>query len=87
VQSQATSAGAEIRIADTGVGIAPAIRDKVFDPFFTTKPPGKGIGLGLSISYAIVHEHGGSITFDTAVGKGTTFTIAIPRDRTASIAT
>jgi two-component system NtrC family sensor kinase len=70
-----------------GLGVAPAIRDKVFDPFFTTKPPGKGIGLGLSISYAIVHDHRGSITFDTAVGKRTTFTIAIPRDRTASIAT
>jgi signal transduction histidine kinase len=87
VQSLATAEGVEIRIADTGVGIDPAIRDKVFDPFFTTKPPGKGIGLGLSISYAIVHEHGGRITFESALGKGTTFTIAIPLERKASAGT
>jgi signal transduction histidine kinase len=87
VQSLATPEGVEIRIADTGVGIDPAIRNKVFDPFFTTKPPGKGIGLGLSISYAIVHEHGGRITFETSLGKGTTFTITIPLERKASAAT
>ncbi|HEV3204399.1 MAG TPA: ATP-binding protein [Gemmataceae bacterium] len=70
--------GVEFEIADTGGGIDPAIREKVFDPFFTTKPPGQGTGLGLSISYQIVQEHGGSIRFESAVGKGTRFFIFLP---------
>jgi two-component system, NtrC family, sensor kinase len=82
VRSSATPDGVEIRIADTGRGIDPAIRDKVFDPFFTTKPPGKGTGLGLSISYGIIQEHGGRITVDSALGKGTSFTIALPKKAT-----
>ncbi|WP_285906932.1 GAF domain-containing protein [Pseudodesulfovibrio pelocollis] len=70
---------AEIRVSDTGTGIPEAIRSRVFDPFFTTKPVGGGTGQGLSIAYAaIVEKHGGTITFETQVGRGTTFIIRLP---------
>lgn len=70
---------AEIRIADTGMGIVPKIRNRIFDPFFTTKEVGKGTGQGLAISHTvIVEKHGGSISFDSMVGEGTTFFIRLP---------
>ena len=69
----------EIDIADTGTGIPETIREKVFDPFFTTKQVGRGTGQGLAIARAIVvQRHGGTIDFDTEVGRGTTFKIRIP---------
>jgi signal transduction histidine kinase len=70
---------AEVRVRDTGTGIPEAIRSRVFDPFFTTKPVGKGTGQGLAIAHAvIVKKHGGELTFETEVGKGTTFIIRLP---------
>ncbi len=70
---------AEVRINDSGTGIPEEIRSKIFDPFFTTKPVGIGTGQGLSIAHAIVAEkHGGTITFETEAGRGTTFIIRIP---------
>lgn len=70
---------AEIRISDTGGGIAPENIDKIFTPFFTTKSVGKGTGQGLAIAYAVVVEkHGGSISVESAVGEGTTFIIRLP---------
>ena len=73
----------EIRVRDTGGGIPEAIRHKVFDPFFTTKEVGRGTGQGLAISHAIVVQgHGGTISFDSEVGKGTTFVVRIPLDPT-----
>ena len=69
-----------IKIKDTGTGIRKEHLPHIFDPFFTTKGLGKGTGLGLSISYAIVREHEGHILVDSEVGKGTTFTIKIPKD-------
>jgi PAS domain S-box-containing protein len=70
---------AEIRVRDTGCGIPEAIRSKVFDPFFTTKQVGKGTGQGLAIAHAVVVEkHGGTITFESEVGTGTTFSIRLP---------
>jgi len=70
---------AEIKIGDTGKGIPVKIRPKIFDPFFTTKEVGKGTGLGLAISRSIVVEkHGGTISFDTETGRGTTFIIRLP---------
>ena len=70
---------AEIRISDTGTGIPEPIRGRVFDPFFTTKEVGKGTGQGLAICHAVVvKKHGGTIAFDTEVGKGTTFIIRLP---------
>jgi signal transduction histidine kinase len=67
-----------VQIKDTGTGIPESIRDRVFEPFFTTKPPGKGTGQGLSISRAIVTRHGGSLTFESVEGRGTTFSIGLP---------
>lgn len=70
-----------VSISDTGTGIPEGIRDRIFDPFFTTKPVGRGSGQGLSISHAnIVEKHGGSLTFETSNGNGTTFTIRLPID-------
>jgi signal transduction histidine kinase len=68
-----------IDIADTGAGIPEAIRPRIFDPFFTTKEVGQGTGQGLSIARSIVMtKHNGSLTFESEVGKGTTFTIRLP---------
>lgn len=68
-----------ISISDTGCGIPVNIRDKIFDPFFTTKAVGRGTGQGLAIARAIVVEkHGGSLTFDSEVGRGTTFHVRLP---------
>ena len=73
---------AEIRITDTGTGIPVEVRDKIFDPFFTTKEVGKGTGQGLSLAYGIVvGKHGGTLDFETEVGKGTTFIIRLPLER------
>ncbi|MCG2777277.1 MAG: ATP-binding protein, partial [Desulfobacterales bacterium] len=67
---------AEIRISDTGTGIPEVIRSRIFDPFFTTR---ESTGQGLTISHSIIVEkHGGTLTFDTEVGQGTTFTIRLP---------
>ncbi|HEY8942943.1 MAG TPA: ATP-binding protein [Polyangiaceae bacterium] len=71
----------EVRIRDDGGGIPEAIRRKVFDQFFTTKEVGRGTGQGLSLSRSIIVEaHGGTISFETEVGVGTTFIIRLPVD-------
>jgi two-component system NtrC family sensor kinase len=67
-----------IRVADTGKGMAPAVRERIFEPFFTTKPVGQGTGLGLSISYGIVQRHGGRIDVRSDPGAGTEVSIRIP---------
>jgi PAS domain S-box-containing protein len=68
-----------IKVEDTGVGIAPDIVVKVFDPFFTTKAVGKGTGLGLSQVHGFAHQAGGTVTVASELGKGTAFTICLPR--------
>jgi signal transduction histidine kinase len=69
----------EVRVTDTGTGIPEAFRPKIFEPFFTTKNVGKGTGQGLSIVYgSIVKKHGGTVKFETEVGKGTTFILRLP---------
>jgi PAS domain S-box-containing protein len=69
----------EVRVTDTGTGIPEAARSKIFEPFFTTKMVGKGTGQGLSIVYAnIVKKHGGTVTFETETGKGTSFIVRLP---------
>ncbi|MBM3310368.1 MAG: PDZ domain-containing protein [Candidatus Aminicenantes bacterium] len=75
-----TASEAVVGIADTGTGIKEQHLPRIFDPFFTTKGIGKGTGLGLSISYAIVKEHEGRIDVQSEVGKGTKFTIVLPKD-------
>ena len=67
-----------IHIQDTGVGIPEGIRDKIFEAFFTTKQKVKGVGLGLSVCYGIIKDHGGEIRVESEEGKGTTFTIRLP---------
>ena len=64
-----------ISVSDAGQGVPPGIRDRIFEPFFTTKPVGEGTGLGLSISLGIVQAHGGRITVESQVGRGSTFTV------------
>ncbi len=72
----------EIRVRDTGTGIPEEYRDKIFDHFFTTKEVGKGTGQGLTISrQVIVEKHGGTLTFETETGKGTTFIIRLPLEQ------
>ena len=69
----------ELRVSDTGAGIPEAIRPRIFEPFFTTKPVGKGTGQGLSIVYGnVVKKHGGTVRFESEVGKGTTFILRLP---------
>ena len=68
---------AEITVSDSGCGIAPEDLPRIFEPFYTTKGQ-KGTGLGLSVIWGIVDNHNGSISVDSQVGKGTTFTIRIP---------
>lgn len=67
-----------IKIQDTGMGIAKDNLEKIFDPFYTTKSVGEGTGLGLSISYGIIKSHGGQISVESQVGKGTLFIIELP---------
>jgi PAS domain S-box-containing protein len=71
--------GVEIRIEDTGTGIAPDALERIFEPFYTTKPRGKGTGLGLLVTRGIVVEHGGTIDVQSELGKGACFAIWLPR--------
>ena len=69
----------EIAVSDSGIGIAPHLREKVFDLFFTTKAPGRGTGQGLPLVHAVVTQtHGGRIVFDSEPGQGTCFRITLP---------
>ena len=68
----------EIKVQDSGSGIAPEHLKRIFEPFFTTKPVGKGTGLGLSLSYSIIHRHQGQIKVTSELGKGTCFALHLP---------
>lgn len=70
----------EVRITDTGTGIPEQFRTRIFDPFFTTKEVGRGTGQGLAIARSVVvDKHGGTLSFETEVGRGTTFIVRLPR--------
>lgn len=67
-----------VAISDTGTGIPEEQLSRIFDPFFTTKPVGEGTGLGLTVTYGIMERHGGTISVESEVGAGTTFTVKLP---------
>ena len=78
IQTAVVADWVRITIQDNGPGIAPENVVKIFDPFFTTKEVGRGTGLGLSLCYGIVKEHGGTINVQSALGDGATFSIELP---------
>jgi len=77
-KSLKNSPSVEIEIADTGCGMPREDMKKIFDPFFTTKPVGRGMGLGLYITYEIIHAHGGAIQVESREGAGSIFTVTLP---------
>ncbi|MDR7869013.1 MAG: ATP-binding protein [Sporomusaceae bacterium] len=78
IKTWATDDKIFISVADSGRGISAANINRIFEPFFTTKEVGKGSGLGLSVSYDIIRNHGGEIGVESEEGKGTTFTVVLP---------
>jgi two-component system NtrC family sensor kinase len=74
-----------LTVADNGDGILPENLAKIFDPFFTTKSEGKGVGLGLAVSYGIIQAHGGDIEVKSQPGEGTTFTVSLPIEQAAPL--
>jgi signal transduction histidine kinase len=87
IETRAEGDWVRISFSDTGVGIRGEIRERIFDPFFTTKEVGKGTGQGLSIARSVVvDKHRGSLTFDSEVGRGTTFHIRLPLEHAESAA-
>jgi hypothetical protein len=79
LKTRAEDGAVVAEVADTGEGIRREDIKRIYDPFFTTKGIGRGTGLGLAVSYGIVQEHGGAIAVDSVPGKGTTFTVTLPR--------
>jgi len=79
IQTVSSALGVKIIIKDNGRGMPPEVKEHIFDPFFTTKEVGKGMGLGLSISYGIIEKHNGNIDVISEPGKGTEFIISLPR--------
>ncbi len=67
-----------VEVEDSGDGIAAAALPHIFDPFFTTRPVGQGVGLGLSLAYGVIQQHGGQITVRSLVGIGTAFRVSLP---------
>ncbi|MBU1564732.1 MAG: response regulator [Proteobacteria bacterium] len=79
IATHKTPSGVQIRVSDTGGGIPEKVRERIFDPFFTTKERGKGTGQGLAIAHRVVVEkHKGTLSFETEMGRGTTFVIDLP---------
>ena len=75
----------ELRVRDTGIGIPYDVQGRIFEPFFTTKPKGAGTGLGLSMVYGFVRQSGGAISLASVPGKGSTFSLLLPRTDDLSV--
>jgi signal transduction histidine kinase len=78
IRTSDAPSGVTVEVRDFGTGIAPEHLDRIFDPFFTTKAVGEGTGLGLSVCYRIVADHGGRIDVQSVIGHGTTFAVRLP---------
>ena len=78
VLSRTNDGHAVVEVSDTGVGIPVEHLARIYDPFFTTKPEGRGTGLGLSVTYGIVQEHGGTLVCESAPDQGTRFRLTLP---------
>jgi two-component system NtrC family sensor kinase len=85
VETSAADGNVILTVSDNGEGILPENLAKIFDPFFTTKSEGKGVGLGLAVSYGIIQAHGGDIEVKSQPGAGTTFTVSLPVEQTAPL--
>ena len=81
VSARSEQEGVEIKICDTGTGIAPTQLSRIFEPFFSTKAPGEGTGLGLAIAQRQLREIGGHIEVTSRVGKGTCFALLLPYNK------
>ncbi len=78
VSTRSAADGVIVEVADTGTGIPSEHMARIYDPFFTTKADGAGTGLGLSVTYGLVQEHGGTLTCESVLGQGTRFTLRLP---------
>jgi len=81
VRTRTEGEHAVVSIEDNGTGIPAEAQSRIFDPFFTTKAVGRGTGLGLAVARTIVDSHGGSLTFETQMGRGTRFSVRVPFER------
>jgi signal transduction histidine kinase len=78
VTTAVSGSEALVEVSDTGVGIPSEHLARIYDPFFTTKAEGRGTGLGLSVTYGIVQEHGGTLTCESDPQQGTRFRLVLP---------
>ena len=81
IQTISSAIGIKIIIKDNGKGMTREVKEHMFEPFYTTKDVGKGMGLGLSISYGIIEQHNGNIDVISESGKGTEFIISLPKSQ------
>jgi signal transduction histidine kinase len=83
-KTRGAESGVIAEVIDEGIGIPRSAIRKIFEPFYTTKPPGRGTGLGLSVCYGIVADHGGRLEVESEPGKGSTFRVILPSSHTSS---